>query len=495
MVSLSNQNNLSIFELMRKSAIFRGIAGDLGIAGDDEQGAPRTPHRRALTRIASTSAERDVEMKREFCRRTCLWLAVIGSLALMSSIATTVAVASGPPAIEEESVSGITATNAILKAQINPNGGRAHYQFQLVINPDEYASEILCPEPPRSFALCIGEYAAGALSIGFIFEEATPVSLDLSSEGVTLQPDTTYHYRVLAARTIPTEDTIQWEPPIITGVDQTFTTSGTLFPLTIAKTGEGAVTSSPAGLECTGAKTGAECEHAYEQNEMVTLTASPASGYAFGRWAGCTTRLGLTCAVEMSKAKTVKATFVKTPSLTIEKAGPGYGKVAATGISCDESCSGATSAIKTGTSVTVKATPAKDSEAAVFENGTGSASGCSGVSCTFTISENSSVKVKFNPIPTKTLTVDLTGPAAYKGKVTGKGTVKGLTASAINCVSGCTSQTESFFSTDTVTLTAVAGAGYTFAGWSGSEAGTCTGKTSPCTISTSADKTLSAKFE
>jgi uncharacterized repeat protein (TIGR02543 family) len=105
------------------------------------------------------------------------------------------------------------------------------------------------------------------------------------------------------------------------------------------------------------------------------------------------------------------------------------------------------------------------------------------------------VKVKFDAAPTKTLTVNLTGPAKYKGKVSGKGTAKGLTLSAINCGAGCTTQTESFFASDTVTLTAAAGTGYSFAGWSGSEAGTCTGKTSPCTISTSANKTLSAKFE
>ena len=228
---------------------------------------------------------------------------------------------------------------------------------------------------------------------------------------------------------------------------------------------------------------------------MVELTASPAAGYAFGAWAGCTEHVGLTCKVKMEKAKTVKVSFVATPSLSIEKTGSGQGKVSATGISCDENCSKATAAIKTGTSVTVKVTPAKGSEAAVFENGTGSASGCSGASCTFTISANSSVKVKFDPIPTHTLTVNVTGPAAYKGKVSGKGTVKGLTASAISCGSGCTTQTESFFSTDTVTLTAAAGTGYTFAGWSGSEAGTCTGTTSPCTISTSANKTLSAEFK
>jgi uncharacterized repeat protein (TIGR02543 family) len=415
----------------------------------------------------------------------------------MSSFAATAAFASEPPSVDKESVSGITSSDAILEAQISPHEHGADYQFQLVTNPEEYASEILCPEPPEPGPLCIGPVGEGALPVEFVFEEATPVSLDLSSVGVTLQPGTMYHYRVLAARAIRTEDTIEWEPPIIAGADRTFTTQGTsnAFPLAIAKTGEGTVVSSPAGIECTDAKTGAECEGKFEENELVTLTASPATDYAFSAWTGCTEHIGLTCKVKMEKTKTVKVTFVKTPLLTIEKAGSGQGKVGATGISCDESCSKATSAVKTGTLVTIKVTPAKGSEAAVFEGGTGSASGCSGTSCTFTISEASSVKVKFAAIPTKTLTVNLTGPAAYKGKVTGKGTVKGLTGAAINCGAGCTSQTEPFFSTDTVTLTAGAGPGYTFAGWSGPEAGTCTGKTSPCTISTSADKTLSAKFE
>jgi len=266
------------------------------------------------------------------------------------------------------------------------------------------------------------------------------------------------------------------------------------FPLTIAKTGEGTIVSSPAGITCTGAKTGAECVGEFESGKTVTLTASPATDYAFSAWAGCLEHVGLTCKVLMDKAKTVKVTFIATPLLTIEKTGSGGGKVLATGISCDESCSKASSAIKTGVLVTVKVTPAKGSKAAIFEGGTGSASGCSGESCIFTISANSSVKVKFDAIPTKTLTVNLTGPAKYKGKVSGKGIVKGLYGSAINCGAGCTSQTESFFSTDEVTLTAAAGTGYTFTGWSGG-AGNCTGTTNPCTMPTSADKTLSAEFK
>jgi hypothetical protein len=260
--------------------------------------------------------------------------------------------------------------------------------------------------------------------------------------------------------------------------------------LKVVRAGEGTVTSSPGGIVC-----GSECEANFEKETTVTLTASPATGYAFSAWAGCTEHVGLTCKVLMDKAKTVKVTFVATPSLTLEKpiGNTGTGKVGATGISCDENCSKAISSIKAGTSVTIKTTPAKGSEAAVI-SGSGSASACSGSTCTFTISENSRVEVKFEAIQTHKLTVSLTGPAAYKGKVSGKGIVKGLTASAINCGAGCTSQTESFFAGDTVTLSAVAGTGYTFAGW-GTGVGTCTGKTTPCTVPMSADHSLAAKFE
>jgi hypothetical protein len=264
--------------------------------------------------------------------------------------------------------------------------------------------------------------------------------------------------------------------------------------LKIEKTGEGTVVSNPAGISC-----GATCEASFEAGKTVTLTASPAAGYAFSAWGGCTEHVGLTCKVLMSKnPQVVKVAFVATPSLTIEKTGSGYGKIAATGISCDESCSKESAAVKTGTAVTVKTTPAKGSEAAVIEGGTGNASSCSGATCTFTISEASSLKVKFNPIPSKTLTVKLTGPGAYKGKVSGKGTtVKGLVSTGILCGSGCTTETESFFATGTTELVASAATGYSFKGWtvSGGSAGTCTGTTSPCTLLTDANKTVEAKFE
>jgi Divergent InlB B-repeat domain len=262
----------------------------------------------------------------------------------------------------------------------------------------------------------------------------------------------------------------------------------------VTKTGEGTVVSSPAGISC-----GATCEASFEKG-TVKLTASPASGWALMAWSGCTVKVGLTCEVTLSevKAYAVKVTFVETPSFTIEKAGTGVGKVATTGISCDDSCSKSTAAIKTGASVTVKVTPGKGNEFVGFEGGTGSASGCSGATCTFTISAASSVKAKFSPIPTKTLTVNITGPGAYKGKVVGKGTtVKGAYSTTLSCGAGCTSAVETFFATGTTELVATAATGYSFKGWTveGGSAGTCTGTTTPCTLLTDANKTVKAKFE
>jgi hypothetical protein len=135
-----------------------------------------------------------------------------------------------PPSIEGESVSNVTQTGATLEAQINPGDAPAgvYYQFQLVSDPNEYSSEIICPPEPSSgpFLPCIGTHSPDVLPIGFVppGSEPSSVNLDLASAGVTLHPRTTYHYRVLAARAVLTEDTIEWEPPPVSGADQTFTT-------------------------------------------------------------------------------------------------------------------------------------------------------------------------------------------------------------------------------------------------------------------------------
>ena len=138
------------------------------------------------------------------------------------------------PAIEGESVADITQSDATLEAKINPEGldYGAYYQFQVVRNTSEYLPELVCFERGVELAIardgCLGPPSAppGAIPLHYISggAEGQQVSLDLASVGVMLQPGTTYHYRVLAARHLLSEDTVHWEGPAAVGPDRTFTT-------------------------------------------------------------------------------------------------------------------------------------------------------------------------------------------------------------------------------------------------------------------------------
>jgi DNA-binding beta-propeller fold protein YncE len=78
------------------------------------------------------------------------------------------------------------------------------------------------------------------------------------------------------------------------------------FPLTVFVTGEGEVTSTPAGLICSTS----ECTHEFEGE--VTLTAAKASaGYEFAGWIGCKPIAATTCTVERAKTTEVTAVFLK----------------------------------------------------------------------------------------------------------------------------------------------------------------------------------------
>jgi hypothetical protein len=85
--------------------------------------------------------------------------------------------------------------------------------------------------------------------------------------------------------------------------------------LSVAVHGSGKVTGS--GISCPGT-----CAHSYASGTAVTLTATPASGWAFVGWSGaCTNKTG-TCHVTMTQAESVSATFtrIKPPTATITKA-------------------------------------------------------------------------------------------------------------------------------------------------------------------------------
>jgi hypothetical protein len=161
------------------------------------------------------------------------WLVVTGALALaigtlaLGWLVPSPALASTEtPVIESESATNVTATDATLNATINTNGLYTSYEFQIDTNSSYDYAHMGCPLPLPGYAQCmvmIGgppppvnepspEHIAAKLG-------AQSVSLDLTSIGATLQPSTTYHYRVIASNTSNGQ--------IVEGPDETFTTAAT----------------------------------------------------------------------------------------------------------------------------------------------------------------------------------------------------------------------------------------------------------------------------
>jgi subtilisin-like proprotein convertase family protein len=194
--------------------------------------------------------------------------------------------------------------------------------------------------------------------------------------------------------------------------------------LTVAKGGTaaaaGTVTSSPAGIAC-----GATCSAMYPGGTPVTLTASAPVGSVFGGFTGCDTMTtSTTCAVDLTAARNVTATFTTVPThrLTVVETGSGSGNVAGPGIGCRPDC---TELYNDGTSVTLVANPT-----AAGSRFTGW-SGCddvSGNTCTVSMTTEKAVTATFTQraspavtaAPAQPLAPDTVAPTATGVRVTNR---------------------------------------------------------------------------
>jgi len=175
-------------------------------------------------------------------------------------------------------------------------------------------------------------------------------------------------------------------------------TGATCFNLSVAITGSGTVSSSPAGINCGG-----DCSESYTDSTSVTLTAGQAPGSIFTGWSGGGCSGTGPCTMSMNANTSVTATFNKIQRrLTVTTSGVGSGTVTSNpaGINCGKGC---LEDYDDGTTVTLNATAAEGSILLGWSGG-----GCLGTgTCMLTINVNTTITAHFDsPGTSFTLTDD-----------------------------------------------------------------------------------------
>ncbi len=174
-----------------------------------------------------------------------------------------------------------------------------------------------------------------------------------------------------------------------------------------------------------------------------------------------------------------------TQPLTLKKAGAGEGTVTSSpaGINCGPACAEETHEFEEGRTVTLAAAEAPGSH---FEGWTGCTAEPNASECEVEIAAAEEVTAKFAPNPPQPLVVEVQG----EGEVTGTGIA---CTEAGNGTAACE---EEFPGGLKVPLSATPAAGSKFEGWTTVEgnAGTCTGKASPCEVELTEATKLKATF-
>jgi hypothetical protein len=211
------------------------------------------------------------------------------------------------------------------------------------------------------------------------------------------------------------------------------------YTVTVQPTTGGSITLSPSG-------------GVYASGTLVTVTAVAASGYRFGSWGGALSGTSNPTTLLVNGNKTISATFIRRYAVSVSTTGGGSVSLSPSGGVYD-----------VGTLVTLTAVPVSGGS---FLGWGGALSGTSNPT-TLLVDGNKSVTANFTAV--HTLTVSTKG----KGSVT------------LNPPGGA------YPAGTVVTLTAVPGSGFRFAGWSGA----LSGLANPTTLLMNGNKSVKATFK
>jgi uncharacterized repeat protein (TIGR02543 family) len=165
---------------------------------------------------------------------------------------------------------------------------------------------------------------------------------------------------------------------------------------------------------------------------------------------------------------TLSTNTITSYPLTVTTAGTGTVTSSPSGISCPSTC---TTNYSDDTVVTLTEVPAAG------YTFTGWSGACTGIStCSFTMSSAQNVTATFTTTPAFPVTVSTVGSGTVASSPTG-----------VSCPNTCSAD---FNSGTAIVLTATAGEGFTFTGWSGA----CSGTSSTCSLTVTAAETATATF-
>jgi len=386
--------------------------------------------------------------------------AVSGATAVVSANLTSA------PTIDAESVSKVTANNAILEADINPHGLQTVYKLQIDTTgnfkfdqndscalhpPGIFCAQVIIQGDPLPSGLV--EPPESSLPASF---ESQHVSVNLGSIGAVLQPNTTYHYRAIAANS----------RGFAYGADKTFTTpSNEVGPPIIESKSVTGITANNATLNAKINPHGLDTKYGFYlaypicpppepgtvtclaigtievpvTGGVISASSGPMSvsvnlveagialspGTKYEWWVEATNSMGNT---SKSGAFSTPSIIIDTFdfSLAVTKFGTGSGMVTSSpvGINCGATC---TAKFEEGTKVTLTAEADEGSD---FTGWSGS--GCSGTStCIVSMFEAKKVAATFDSVAKEfPLSVNKTGAGSGKIISSPSGIDCGLTCSA-----------------------------------------------------------------